>query len=61
MEVPPYGGNHEFQTTKSSRLVSLELSFVVGTARFELATSSTPRKRATKLRHVPSTHLFYTF
>ena len=32
---------------------------MVGTARFELATSSTPRKRATKLRHVPMTYIGY--
>lgn len=30
---------------------------LVGTARFELAASSTPRKRATKLRHVPLTDI----
>lgn len=42
---------------KISRPESLEIpnKSVVGTARFELATSSTPRKRATKLRHVPLT------
>ena len=28
---------------------------LVGAARFELTTSSTPRKRATKLRHAPTT------
>lgn len=28
---------------------------MVGTVRFELTTSSTPRKRATKLRYVPTT------
>ena len=27
---------------------------MVGTVRFELTTSSTPRKRATKLRYVPT-------
>ena len=29
---------------------------MVGAARFELVTSSTPRKRATKLRHAPNTY-----
>gem|GEM_PF-2208332 len=32
---------------------------VVGTARFELATSRTPSVRATRLRHVPSNYFQY--
>lgn len=34
---------------------------MVGTVRFELTTSSTPRKRATKLRYVPTTKPADTF
>ena len=33
---------------------------MVGTARFELVTPSTPRKCATKLRHVPTQLINYT-
>jgi hypothetical protein len=34
--------------------VDLEEEFMVGTARFELATSRTPSVRATRLRYVPT-------
>ena len=34
---------------------------LVGATRFELATSSTPRKRSTKLSHAPNTNIIVSF
>jgi hypothetical protein len=43
---------------KKSR--SLGFTMLVGAARFELTTSSTPRKRATELRYAPTDKKYYT-
>lgn len=56
-EYGHHAGTKPFGTTisepgKPSEVVEEKM---VGTVRFELTTSSTPRKRATKLRYVPTT------
>lgn len=52
LRAPVSGMNYCF-IEKGLRVMNSEALQIFGTARFELTASSTPRKRATRLRHVP--------
>lgn len=56
-----HGKTAESQKVDGFLTIDFTMLKLVGATRFERATSSTPRKRSTKLSHAPTAKSYFTF